>query len=166
MNEPDLPSDPPREVVEAFTSAAIIALQELTQCESLVEELHTVTALEMSNLVAATVRLVRRVPGKMSLVLTEESASRLAARYLPQETLLTAEIIDDVTGELANVIAGQAKTILKGTPYHFKLSTPLVVRAETVSPLRGIVARTLVASLTCEVGGLQLFVDLPADSGA
>ena len=31
---------------------------------------------------------------------------------------------DDAAGEFANVIAGQAKTMLKGTVYHFNLSTP------------------------------------------
>lgn len=166
MNASDVPTDPPPEVAEAFASAAITALQELTQFEALLEELHTVTALEMSNVVAAAVQLVRRVPGKMSLVLTAESASRLAARYLPKETLLTEEIVDDVAGEIANVIVGQAKTILKGTPYHFKMSTPTITRVANFSQLPGIAEATLVASLTFEAGRLLLFVALSPCPGA
>jgi len=166
MNESDVPSDPPREVSEAFTSAAITALQELTQFDVLFEELSAIAVFGMTDVVAATVRLVRRVPGKMLLVLSEESASRLAARYLPKETLLTEEIVDDVTGEIANVIAGQAKTILKGTPYHFKMSTPLVARVARYSQLQGITEATLVASLTFEAGRLLLFVDLSPCPGA
>ena len=54
-------------------------------------------------------------------------------RYLPEGTALTDEMIDDVAGEFANVIAGQAKTILKGTPYHFTLSTPVVTRAASLA---------------------------------
>ena len=166
MNESDVPANLPPEVVEAFTSAAITALQELTQFEALSEQVPAVAAVEMSNVVTATVQLVRKLPGKMTLVLTEETASRLAARYLPKETLLTAEIVDDVAGEIANVIAGQAKTILKGTPYHFKMSTPLVARVASFSQLPGVAEATLVASLTFEAGRLLLLVDLSPCPGA
>jgi CheY-specific phosphatase CheX len=166
MNESNFSSDLPREVVEAFISAAITALQELMQFEALVEELSAVLALEMTNVVSATVRLVRTEPGKLTVVLTEESASRLAARFLPKETLLTEEIVNDVTGEIANVIAGQAKTTLKGTPYHFKMSTPVVARESSVSDPAGVVATTLVASLTFESGRMKLFVNLSACPGA
>ena len=166
MNGSEVPTNAPPEVVEAFTSAAITALQELTQFEPLFEQVPAVAALEMSNVVAATVQLVRKVPGKMTLVLTEETASRLAARYLPKETLLTAEIVDDVTGEIANVIAGQAKTILKGTFYHFKMSTPCVARVSSFSQLLEVAEGTLVASLRFDAGRLLLLVDLSPCPGA
>jgi CheY-specific phosphatase CheX len=72
--------------------------------------------------------LLRDPPGTLALVLASDTAANLAARYLPTGTALSSEIIDDVAGEFANVIAGQAKTILKGTPYRFHLSTPEVKR--------------------------------------
>lgn len=166
MDEPDVTENPPPEVVEAFTSAAITALQELTQFESFSEEVPAVAAVDMADVVSATVQLVRQIPGKMVLVLTAESASRLAARYLPKETLLTEEIVDDVAGEIANVIAGQAKTILKGTSYHFTMSTPLVTRVASFSQLPGVAEATLVASRTFEAGRLLLLVDLSPCPGA
>lgn len=166
MNESDDPANPPAEVVDAFSSAAMTALQELTQLESYSEEAPAIAAVKLSGVVTATMQLVRKVPGKMILVLTAESASHLAARYLPQETVLTEEIVDDVAGEFANVIAGQAKTILKGTSYHFKISTPLVARVVSFSQLLGVTEATLVTSLAFDAGRLLLLVDLSPCPGA
>jgi len=152
---------PPPEVVEAFTSAAMIALQELTQIDAIpLPAPPTADAIPAGQVVSASVRLIREIPGTMTLVLASAAASRLAARYLPAGTTLSDEIVDDVLGEFANVIAGQSKTALKGTPYHFTLSTPVVVRAASFARLPEVVAGALVASLAMESDQLLLCVDL------
>jgi CheY-specific phosphatase CheX len=97
----------------------------------------------------------------MALVLPPDTARRLAETYLPAGCELTNEIIDDVTGELANVIAGQAKTILKGTPYHFALSIPVVSRRAGCGQLPGVAI-----TLTVETSLLMLLVDLRPCAGA
>jgi chemotaxis protein CheX len=52
----------------------------------------------------------------------------LAGRALAGVTEeLTEDIVRDCLGEIANVVAGQAKALLAGTPYHFTFSTPTVV---------------------------------------
>ena len=160
MNESAIPTNPPPQVAEAFTSAAITALQELTQFESVPEPVPAVTAVEISNAVTATVHLMRKVPGKMTVVLDEETAKRLAARYLPNGTLLTEEIVDDVAGEIANVIAGQAKTMLKGTFYHFTMSPPVVARVASLSQLPNLAEAALAASLVFDASRLLVFVEL------
>lgn len=150
----------PHEVVEAFTSAATTALQELAQLEIVVEQVDDEAGLSTrGSLVIATIALVREPPGSLSLVLAGETAAALASRYLPPGTALTAELIDDVAGEFVNVIAGQAKTMLKGTPYHFLLSTPAVERVaawdDHKMPNPDITAR-----LHCEIGVVVLCVCL------
>ena len=97
----------------------------------------------------------------MSLVLTEETASRLAALYLPVGTTLNQKMLDDVAGEFANVIVGQAKTVLKGTPHHYTISTPVVTRAASVKQLPSAAAECLAVSLQSELGQILLFVNLP-----
>lgn len=159
MNELDAPEQESR-VIEAFTAAAIMALQELTQLAAIVDELPAVDSVATGNWVVATVRLNRQLPGTMTLLLSNESASTLAARYLPRGTELTAEMINDVAGEFANVIAGQAKTILKGTPYHFALSAPAVTRAPVLSQLAQVVEHSRVGSITFDTGRLLLVIDL------
>ncbi len=161
MNTSEPTAQSPPEVVAAFTSAVMTTLQELTQFEAFSEPFSSTAASELQNMVVASVRLVRLVPGTMTVVFTQETASCLAARYLPSDTVLTEEIVDDVAGEIANVIAGQAKTILKGTPYHYTMSPPVVQRVAIFSRLSTIAAGTLAASIVFERGKLLLLIDLP-----
>lgn len=164
MNEaPPLPT----EVIESFATAAQTALLELTQFESFPGDASPEIAIDTEGeFITAAVRLQRATPGVMTLILPVATASQLAARYLPAGTELSADIIDDVVGEFANVIAGQAKTMLKGTPFHFTLSTPAVSRA-TGSALRpAATAKQLAVVLEFEAGRLLLLVDLPACPGA
>lgn len=121
----------PPEVTAAFRLAAITALQELVQVEVLDESASAES--DPGPVVIATIELLHEPPGKFLLVLSPSVAATLATRYLPAGTDINAEIVDDVAGEFANVIAGQAKTMLKGTPYHFKQTTPTVKRASSLS---------------------------------
>ncbi len=114
------------EVQEAFTTAAVLALQELMQTEALPCE------AAGAGEVFAEITLRRPVPGRFVLEMPLAVIEALARRYLPGEAL-AADMLDDTAGELANVIAGQAKTMLKGTPYHFLLTTPRAGRAAPVS---------------------------------
>lgn len=157
----ELPAIPPPEVIEAFTAAAITALQELARLDAFPEPLPSVPDAAISGpVVSAVIRLQRPIPGAMTLLLGAETAAHLAARYLPEGTVLTADLIDDVAGEFANVIAGQAKTILKGTPYHFTMTTPVVTRGQSPAkwPVAAGTSRTI--SLTSESGRLRMQVDL------
>ncbi len=152
----------PQEVVQAFTEATLTTLRELTQIEACAEQ--TPQNLRFSSgvpLVSARLVLMRPVPGEMSLVVTLETASLLAARYLPEGTALTAEIIDDVLGEFANVIAGQAKTMLKGTPHHFTMSLPAVIRVQDFDQLSCLTSTVPTAALESELGIFLQFVSLP-----
>jgi CheY-specific phosphatase CheX len=91
----------------------------------------------------------------MTLVLAPKTARRLAESYLPAGAELTDEIIDDVGAELVNVIAGQAKTILKETPYHYTLSIPVVSR-----PGHGEESSGMEISLSLHPDQIQLLIDL------
>jgi CheY-specific phosphatase CheX len=120
----------PPEVSAAFRLAAITALQELVQMEALDDSASAES--DPGPVVIARIELLHEPPGKFLLVLSPSFAAILAARYLPAGAEISAEIVDDVAGEFANVIAGQAKTMLKGTPYHFKQTTPTVKRVASL----------------------------------
>ena len=143
----------PPEVHEAFSSAVITTLQELLQVDvSYDDASHESVPTMTGHVVVAIIQLARDQPGSMSFVLAADTAAKLASRYLPVGVALTTEMIDDVAGEIANVIAGQAKTMLKRTPYHFNLSTPTVSRAENgwCHPATSIPNVTL--RFNCELG--------------
>lgn len=139
------------QVAAAFREAVAIALQELLQIEVIPAE----SGQESGPVIIATIELMREPPGRFSLVVSASTAARLAARYLPAGNAISAEMVDDVVGEFANVIAGQAKTMLKGTPYHFKLSTPAVLR---IAPLMPKPATAI--HISTDLGFLQLWIDM------
>lgn len=165
MSESNLPTMPATVVTTAFQSAAITGLQELAQLEAIpASTMPAIGEMSAGAIVLATIQLRRSVPGTMTLVLSAKAAEQLAARYLPEGTFVTAELSDDVAGEFANVMAGQAKTILKGTPYHFGMSTPVVTHAANTAQLPA--AAHCAILLACELGPVLLIVDLPPCSDA
>lgn len=161
MSKPAASSELPPEVMEAFTSAAVTALQELTQLVGIPTGGFANKETLVNDVVVAVLRLLRPVPGMLTLVLPTDLARRLSEAYLPAGTELTDEIINDVAGELANVIAGQAKTILKETPYHFTLSIPVVSRRAGYGQSPGVAI-----GLAVETTLLLLLVDLGHCPGA
>ncbi len=84
-----------------------------------------------------------------------ETAAHLARRILAE----TGESVDDALvrdclGETINVIAGQAKALLHGTPYQFTFATPQVLLGE----VGGADRPRLVIEFTGSVGELALEV--------
>lgn len=168
------------EVLEAFIQSAAAMLRELTGYESWPERIGAADAVAVTEAgprIAARLRLLRRHPGELLLELAEPSAVKLAARYLPPDTQLAADLIDDTVGEFANVIAGQAKTVLKGTPFHFSLSTPTVTRLSDELPAnepastrteqeRERDADCVAALIGFEEGQLRLVLVLTAEPGS
>lgn len=157
------------EVVNAFVEAAMAMLRELTQYESWPENpgpADTIELTESGPRIAARLRLLRHQPGELMLELAEPSAEKLAARYLPPETPLAADLVDDTVGEFANVVAGQAKTMLKGTPFHFSLSTPAVTRSPNGDSRRDSAGDRVAVLVGFEEGQLRLEISLTAEPGS
>lgn len=124
-------TDHPYEVTEAFTQATTIALEELARTFLVSGEPYISSSDQAVGWVNAEITLRRTVEGLLVLAFPRSVLDLLAGRYLIDDPPLTPELIDDAAGEFANVIAGLAKTMLKGTPYHFTLSTPKVGLAST-----------------------------------
>ncbi len=117
-------------VIEAFTVATCTAFEELCQTVLAPGEQYLSPAEPGADCVTAEITLRRVVPGLLRLVFPRSVLETLVVRYLPDDAL-TSDLVEDAAGEFVNVIAGQAKTMLKGTRYHFNLSVPRV--SSTVS---------------------------------
>ncbi|MFM7074111.1 MAG: chemotaxis protein CheX [Planctomycetota bacterium] len=175
MNSPTTLAEHP-EVLDALIESATAMLRELTQYESWPEQMGPADGIALTEdgpRITAQLKLLRHHPGELRLELAEPSALKLAQRYLPPETPLAADLIDDTVGEFANVIAGQAKTMLKGTLFHFSLSTPVVTRVpaqaekEKEKVLGGDQPADQVAMLIgFEEGQMRLALTLTAEQGS
>lgn len=143
-------------VLEACIAATAAAMEELCQCPVMPGEVSTSSRVSMPDAIAGLITLRRSVPGSLIFACPGDVGRSLAERYLPPGEPLAEDLLADVMGEFTNVIAGQMKTILQGTPYHFHLSTPQLGR---YGDLSGAINR-MVIPFTCEYGGFAVFLDL------
>jgi chemotaxis protein CheX len=116
------------QLLEPFISAASLTLTELAQVEPVVRSVYR-TALPRTLADISAVLGLTTDPGEV-LVLSfpAPTAAALAGRVLAEVTTSPEDdLVRDCMGELANVIAGQAKTLLAETPYQLVLATPSIV---------------------------------------
>jgi chemotaxis protein CheX len=120
-------------ILEPFTTAVTVALQEMAGVE--VIGVGPVGAVESG--VSAAIRLPADGPGGdrwLVLIVPTRTAQELARRVLARDKPPEPAIVCDCMGELANVIAGQAKATLFGTPDHFRLTTPVTCEGPFALP--------------------------------
>jgi chemotaxis protein CheX len=128
--------DIPDDLVEAFATAVPFALKEMADVEAVVRDSRVASAADGFADVAATIRLATRCgEGRLVLSVPKQTAAALARRILVEVGIVvTPDVIRDCIGEVANVVAGQAKAQLVGSDSHFTLSTPIVETGEQVQP--------------------------------
>lgn len=109
-----------RDGIEPFVAAVGVTLRELTGIEATPRE----AGPNESNDLSAVIRMT--CDGFVVLRFTLATATALAERMLDGAAPVDEEMVRDCMGELANVVAGQAKALLRGTADHFAFSTPVV----------------------------------------
>lgn len=100
-------------------------------------------------------------PGSLVLGFPQSTAAALARRILTGvSTDVDQKLIRDCMGEIANVVAGQAKAMLAETSYRFAFSLPpAIMDANEFRPPQGL--DCLVVVFTSDYGQfvMQLFLD-------
>lgn len=115
----------PDERLEPFIEAAVATLREMAGVEAVATGSGTSPGSESD--VIAELLLMGNPDRRLVLAIPRQTAAELARRILAEAgEEADDDMIRDCAGELANVIAGQAKTLLFGTPHHFTLATPTV----------------------------------------
>lgn len=78
--------------------------------------------------VSGIINLGGTARGQAALCFPADSARRVVATMLAMETdEVDEETLKDGVGEMVNIVAGQAKSALTDTPYHFDLGLPTIV---------------------------------------
>lgn len=97
--------------------------------------------------------------GSLVLCVPEATAQALAGRVLAGvATAPDADLIGDCMGEITNVIAGQVKALLAGTPYHFTFQPPRIASAGAPADRLG---ECLVIAFESDAGAFALRLDGP-----
>jgi CheY-specific phosphatase CheX len=112
-------------VVDAFITALETTLRELAGVAVVTRLEAKPIGVDSSPAIGAVIRLYAVRDGWLALSFSAATADLLARRVLAGLTgQPDAHLIQDCIAELLNVMAGQTKTLLHGTPYLFTLSTP------------------------------------------
>lgn len=111
-----------------FQEAALLTLRDLASTETTVKAVYQKTGYKMFGDVSAVIGLVCRGEGSMIVSFPEATAEELARRVLAGlSDRPSPDIVRDCVGEIANIIAGQARARLADSPYAFAMTTPTVV---------------------------------------
>jgi len=115
-------------LLEPFIAATRAALAEMAGTEVIVRAAVQTGLSQALGDVSAVVRLTSATNSYLVLGFPKRTAATLAERVLDHVLkAIDDDLICDCMGEIANVVAGQAKTLLAGTPYQFSFSLPRVV---------------------------------------
>jgi chemotaxis protein CheX len=149
------------QILEAFVTAARVTLQEMVNIELVERASYRKTSATTLAEVSAVIGMESVNGGALVLGCSEATAAVLAGRVLAGSIEQPdPEMIRDCLGEIANVIAGQSKTMLFGTPYHFMLTTPVILSGVGQTIPRSAGTSCLVVEFGSEVGELVVQVCL------
>ena len=149
------------EPILVFDEAVAVTLREMAGIEVAPRDRREVTGGEFAG-VSALLQLRNGGVGYLVLSCSQSVAKELARRvFAESQAELDAGMIRDCVGEVANVIAGQAKTLLFGTPHHYTLSPPAF---DIKGPPDPDIKRW-VLTFASEIGEFIVQVRLPTASG-
>jgi CheY-specific phosphatase CheX len=147
----------------AFVAGTSAALGEWAHTEVVVSGAWRTAQRPRLGDLTAVLELRSATIGPLVLSFPEATALALARRAVAEAAdELDEALMRDCLGESANVIAGQAKALLLGTPDHFALSTPRVT-AEGEGPAAEV-GGWLIAAFESDAGAFALGLGLRAAS--
>ncbi|MFO0865167.1 MAG: chemotaxis protein CheX [Gemmataceae bacterium] len=147
-----LTSETELHLAESFATAGAQALREMAHTEPVVRRTFRQAIDRWLGDVAAEIMTEGKTFDAIAFGATDATALALTRRVLGNANrTLDAGIIEDCMGELANVIAGQAKALLAQSTHRFTFATPHVMRFGTKENRSGR-RDVMVASLFTDCG--------------
>jgi chemotaxis protein CheX len=149
-------------LLEPFITATCTALGEMAGTEVVVRAVYQKAFHQTLGDIAGVLGLRSATEGFLVLSFPNRTATAIAGRILAGVTQEVDEnLVRDCVGEITNVVAGQAKAMLAGTPYHFAFSMPRVVGAgHELRPLPSLDCLVVAFSSAHGDFALQLFLNL------
>jgi chemotaxis protein CheX len=146
-------------LAERFISATRAALGEMADIEVAARVVGKKEFDHAAGDVTAVIGLPSAAQGALVLFFPQATAAALARRILAGVAeRVDDSLVRDCVGEIANVVAGQAKALLAGTPFHYSFSPPEVFSGGGSVPLPKLGTDCLFVTFTCVLGEFALEV--------
>jgi chemotaxis protein CheX len=145
-------------VLDAFTQAVGITFREMAGLEVVPRDTSPAVVARPHE-VFTFLTITSTVKGDFALGFSVSFAAELARRiFADSGTELNDSMIPDCVGEVANVVAGQAKTLLVGTSDHFVFSTPTINPDSLPHPEE----KRIIINFASEIGEFILCLRFPS----
>ena len=139
LERPDarpVPDEIRGEILDPFIAATCSTLAEMVQTTAEARAVYATATPHPSGDISVVLDLTPTPGAMLVLDFPGPTASALADRVLAEAGGAADDtLVRDCMGEITNVIAGQAKAMLHGTPYRFAFSTPKILPGR--DPMRG-----------------------------
>jgi chemotaxis protein CheX len=152
-------NEPEGDLAALFIEAVAGSIGEMTHIEPVIREVYRT---EFDKTLGDVLAIVGSLPGSpdcLVLSLPMKTARAMTERVLTDvREPIDDRMVFDCIGELANVLAGQAKSLLANSPYPFSFSLPKVTLASDSQVLARLGCKCLRIIFDSEVGefGLQV----------
>jgi chemotaxis protein CheX len=149
-----------RQLAEPLSTAVCQTLGEMAGIEVALQSVHGRAAPAALGDIAVVLELSSARNGLLIMSFSTRTAQALAGQVLAGvHEELTPALVQDCMGEITNVIAGQAKALLHGTPHHFSFSPPVTQIAANLKLPEGM--DSLVLAFDSDAGGCALQLCTP-----
>jgi chemotaxis protein CheX len=116
-----------RQLAEPLITAVKQTLKQLAQAEVDVRSIYERKRPMALGDLSVALTLSHPFDGLLLLSFSKPTAEALWRRILPEPAeAVDLALVADCVGEIANIVAGQAKALFAGTQYHFLFSTPRI----------------------------------------
>ncbi|HZZ77344.1 MAG TPA: chemotaxis protein CheX [Gemmataceae bacterium] len=144
-----------RQLADPLSAAVCQAIRQMTGMEATLQSVHRREQPAALGDIVVSLELTSAVPGLLVMNFSTATAQAFARQVFAEvHEEPTPTLVQDCMGEIANVVAGQAKALLHGTPYHFSFSPPLVQPAQAAKFPESM--SSLVLAFDSDVGGCAL----------
>lgn len=114
-------------LINPFISATTNAMEMMAMCKPERKKVYLKTDNILIGDISGIMGLSGQVSGSIIVSFVKEAACKVVGNMLgTQPTELDDEVKDGIQ-EIVNLIAGQAKTMLENTDYHFQVSIPTCI---------------------------------------
>jgi chemotaxis protein CheX len=114
------------ELIQPFINAADAILAELLQCSTKIGDLSMEEEIYRRKGTASVVNIQGDIEGRVILDLDPETAVRVAGHLAGRPVEPSEQIVRETVNELANMVIGNAVTLLNDEGFRFKVSPPEV----------------------------------------
>lgn len=147
------------QLTEAFVTATTTAMGQWAGTEVIAREVTQTVPPEVPGTTHAVIDLAGECLSLLVMSFPLPTGPALAKRALREVSHEPdPNLVNDCLGEVANIVAGQAKALLAGTPLHFTLTPPRCVVGGWAEAVRTTAADCVVIAFDCDLGAFSVAV--------